>query len=1362
MAGPSPSSTTPPPPPPVASVTTTMAPTRVDGVTTSADDDHVAAAVAVSSAGGGASGNDDFDGDRFAREDIYRTNDSILADYVSLISRRTDGAQYWNSRSSRLLIRSSGSGDLPTNQIEVLLRRKAIIKTEDVDENGESFIRQQRQQQQQQQQRRRQQRMNIGVPDMSSLDVDESSTVCSDHSSTKVTPLSSVRNIDTTGHGNDDAIPNKTTATFGTTTTTTTATTTTTTTTTPIIINEEDIIGDTSLGLKLTIIRGKVIIQHIVPLADGTTSPAQLVCNGGGSGNGGLLLPGDVIIGVNGKTLLSNPNGGGGVGGGTNSMDKILSVLRPLSSPTNTVTKVYCRVVKLRIALGDGKALLAEQEERECKLAKEKERRQKLLGWDGSGSGGNNNNNHDPVADLFGIGSFMAVDQHGGLSMFGNNTNNNDDNFNIDKSSGSNVIGNNGIRVEPTANMDDSMIDQAGTTSTINNLVVTSGGRVEPTAVMYSPTLQSQIAYQTLLDLQYIRQRNTSEYYTLNNTISNTLLRPPLPPESSSSRVFVNVVNDQYGNNINKSNINILDVNKRRIENGAQMITNAISYLTLVESQDLVDEEKGIDNAMVVVDEDGQKSSSSSSNNKDSRCSINDQQQQQQQSLIELAATNEYWQSNIVQQLAASVLEDMNNEMKVSPGGGTTTTTTTTTSNTTNNNNTRRLGRIDSCTTTSTSSVVEEESALTIGFDTFLFGKAAVAGITPRTQSLAMPPVDVTSTLYDLINEIECDLPYQIYTMNDTSSSPANEGDDKVVSFAAAASEDDNFVNGGGSNYDFNSNTNNIVIQATAFLLTTALGIWLRTFRPLQWKYRRVLWSTTNQFNTQGLLDGDHTTMISSRMSDDDDTVMSLMSTSLMSGFTSKKTTTTKKKKKKKKTRDLRELIEDVALNQEIGGKMCRLVTFFFTRRLLLNNNTSRHSPEVKKEKEKEAISLIDTYGSYLDIYKCLVFAGKAQSKVILDKLMELANYDPQHKIAMKALQNESTTLLLYEPSMFSALLEVLPSMPVKQSSGVVDYVPLLVSAYPDLQPWFIRETLQFTACDFYQQYLTSLLHYEDGNDVAKQDVELVKEWCTMLCSLDVENGSTINEDHCQSFLHIATPNNQNGYRRDLLFLMDCSMKISEYELTFAIANEIISHPKHCHDKQVLINVLQFLRIISDVAIEGKTSMLNKTLLGQLIEVYNAILPCMETNDCDFNLVSELSRLLDECSIKKRTMLQHDSSNRFRTCITTISETAPPTCTLRVLSNREYLSVEYFTLVTAIRTSLIRGARNGLRSAGLSGSLIQIQQAREEERRRRRRPTVECDIMTWKAETENSVEDKQESGGFIWASIFSGNAIIAK
>jgi hypothetical protein len=62
--------------------------------------------------------------------------------------------------------------------------------------------------------------------------------------------------------------------------------------------------------------------------------------------------------------------------------------------------------------------------------------------------------------------------------------------------------------------------------------------------------------------------------------------------------------------------------------------------------------------------------------------------------------------------------------------------------------------------------------------------------------------------------------------------------------------------------------------------------------------------------------------------------------------------------------------------------------------------------------------------------------------------------------------------------------------------------------------------------------------------------------------------------------------------------------------------------------------------------------------------------------------------------------------------------------------------------------------------------LLPIQQAREEEEEqgRQQRPTVECDIMTWKAETENSISvaDKDESGGVIWASILNGNAIIAK
>jgi hypothetical protein len=53
-----------------------------------------------------------------------------------------------------------------------------------------------------------------------------------------------------------------------------------------------------------------------------------------------------------------------------------------------------------------------------------------------------------------------------------------------------------------------------------------------------------------------------------------------------------------------------------------------------------------------------------------------------------------------------------------------------------------------------------------------------------------------------------------------------------------------------------------------------------------------------------------------------------------------------------------------------------------------------------------------------------------------------------------------------------------------------------------------------------------------------------------MLCSLD-DGDPSIAEAHRQSFLHIATRNDQISYHycRDLPFLMDCSMKSSEFGL---------------------------------------------------------------------------------------------------------------------------------------------------------------------------------------------------------------------
>lgn len=79
---------------------------------------------------------------------------------------------------------------------------------------------------------------------------------------------------------------------------------------------------------------------------------------------------------------------------------------------------------------------------------------------------------------------------------------------------------------------------------------------------------------------------------------------------------------------------------------------------------------------------------------------------------------------------------------------------------------------------------------------------------------------------------------------------------------------------------------------------------------------------------------------------------------------------------------------------------------------------------------------------------------------------------------------------------MLSALLELLPEISTNQSScnTNLDFISLLVAAYPDLQPWYVKRVASGGADDyFYMRYLSALLHHEDGSDTAKLDEELVK-----------------------------------------------------------------------------------------------------------------------------------------------------------------------------------------------------------------------------------------------------------------------------
>ena len=104
--------------------------------------------------------------------------------------------------------------------------------------------------------------------------------------------------------------------------------------------------------------------------------------------------------------------------------------------------------------------------------------------------------------------------------------------------------------------------------------------------------------------------------------------------------------------------------------------------------------------------------------------------------------------------------------------------------------------------------------------------------------------------------------------------------------------------------------------------------------------------------------------------------------------------------------------------------------------------------------------------------------------------------------------------------NMLSALLARLPSI-TKLPSNNLDFIALLVSAYPDLQPWSVLEASNSEYCGgFYSKYLLTLMHHEDGNDAAKRDEALIKVNAIITYGHPVVLDITITSTFCIKFTH--------------------------------------------------------------------------------------------------------------------------------------------------------------------------------------------------------------------------------------------------
>ena len=1013
---------------------------------------------------------------------------------------------------------------------------------------------------------------------------------------------------------------------------------------------QEEIVGDTSLGLKLTILQGKVIIQAIDPLNDGRASPAQLC---------GFISPGDILVAVNGKSLINgtihNPA----------PMDRIISVLTPLSQPIDEVSGEYSREVRLRLVLGEGLDLLREQKRREDRKREDLERRKAmgLLDRQNLGVGGG-----DAAGDIFGIASFMAVDQHSGMPMFSQMD---DDHHRLHV---------------PVAV---STPKRKATSSTENKAVTDTENKHEEATPLRQHlrtplTLQEQIAQQVALDRQWMRNRDTSEFFSLNNDAS-AMLRPPTPPPTIQEMDAM---------------VDPIEFRKQLLARGAKVMNDAKSLLSQAEFQDRRVESFYADedpmevasrvcgtasirtgaskrrwhrgDSAVTEEED---ESSSARGEEDASAESMDECDHRK--LVDLAANDDSWKVNVLKRLeiyAQDTERESNGEASTTP-------------------------------------TAPEKKEVPTSFDTFLFGGEVTTLMKKKKKSLALPPGEMTAMLFDLVDHLSSEiLPGQIFL--DAESGAAN----KTVSFSRN-------LNG----------SNNENEKASEFLLNDALRIWLQTFRPLPWSQRRAIWRKQSGGNTDAV-------MAASILDDN-------MSLSMTSGSNGTPKTTAMEREQ----RNLIEVIEEMELDAETRTETCSLATFYFTSKCAL------------RTAEEELVALVETHGSYLHLHKCLVAAGKVHSKILIEKLLGVSKHDSRHRESMNHLKNvDGNMLIFYEPQMLSALLEIHSSSPSANTPNF-DLTALLVSAYPDLQPWCVKEIMisEENVNSFFFKYMSSLLHHEEGNDAARRDRDLVKEWCEIMLSSQ-ENSSESRNREC--FLHIASREEDSSvlYHRDLPFLLDTSVKMSEFSLALDIANEIVQSIRYRHNKQVLTDVLQHLRFISDIAVKGRDNELNSNLLSQIITFFNILAPCLEKHQYEIDIVAELTNLLEQC----KTETSYSTTN-IDGCITCISENAPPAKALHVFSQWEHSSIESSSFVSAIQTSLIRGAREGLRNE-LSGSLLRIKRAREEGHRPM---MMEDDLTSWdtvgsSVVTDGSGEEEEENeeagGGFLWKRVLDGTLQIDK
>jgi hypothetical protein len=304
-----------------------------------------------------------------------------------------------------------------------------------------------------------------------------------------------------------------------------------------------------------------------------------------------------------------------------------------------------------------------------------------------------------------------------------------------------------------------------------------------------------------------------------------------------------------------------------------------------------------------------------------------------------------------------------------------------------------------------TATTEDMDAALANELGNFLFGENMAKVLKQHKKPQALPPEEITALLFDLTTKVSSTVPDQIKTATGGSHMSHLSS---MVPFTGMKPQ------------PADSN----VMMATRYLLHDVLPVWLKTFRPLPWDQRRVLWPLDKAaWSTESTAES---TMSDDSLTIDDHTNMRSPLSMSMTAATSGTRNPTRKKK------NLREQIEDIELNVETRSETCFLTTFYFTQQILPQLSRNENDEDEKdycedsndelsgginrsSSRMQEAVDFVQDYGAYLKMQTCLSYAAVLEAQPVIDVLLNVSKYDPRHREVSKQF-GRASALVFYDP----------------------------------------------------------------------------------------------------------------------------------------------------------------------------------------------------------------------------------------------------------------------------------------------------------------------------------------------------------